>query len=88
MDRRKKIQQALSEASSAFHARLAVKKLNAAEYTRPFVFLANGVEMCEKSFVNLLGLADSNGYKLKTWNNEVDIYLGEYMVSTIYISTK
>ena len=63
-----------------------MKKLNASEYTRPFVFLANGVEMCEKSFVNLLGLADSNGFKLKTWNNEVDIFLGEYICMVYYLN--
>ena len=42
--------------------------------------------MCEKSFVNLLGLADNNGFKLKTWNNEVDIFLGEYICMVYYLN--
>lgn len=76
--RREKIQKALHDASVAFQTRLALKQIDAAKYRRPFVFLVNDEEMCEKSYVNLLGMADNNGYKLKTWNNEVDIFLGEY----------
>lgn len=75
--RREKIQQALRDASKVFQTRLSLKQIDASKYSRPFVFLANDVEMCEKAYVNLLGLADSNGYKLKTWINEVDIFLGE-----------
>ena len=42
-----------------------------------FLFLINSQEACEKAFVNILGLADTNGHKSKTWNHERSKFLGD-----------
>ena len=36
-----------------------------------FTFIVNGKEVCEKAFVNVIGIADLNGHKSKMWNHEV-----------------
>lgn len=42
-----------------------------------FLFLINSQEVCEKAFVNILGVSDTNGHKSKTWNHERLKFLGE-----------
>lgn len=32
-----------------------------------FVFIVEGREVCEKAYVNLLGLADAKGHRTKMW---------------------
>jgi hypothetical protein len=48
---------------------------------RPFIFLVGEKEVCEKAFVNLLGIANFQGYKTKVWNDEVDIFQGNCFLS-------
>ena len=40
------------------------------------LFMIDGEAICEKAFVNILGLADSNGQKSKMWNHEVSKFFG------------
>ena len=42
-----------------------------------FTFTVNKNEVCEKAFVNVLGIADLNGHKSKMWNHEVQKFKGE-----------
>lgn len=76
--KRHKIQHAIRAAADEFNRRLEHKRIiDVNAYKQPLVFVANGDEMCEKSYVNLLGLGDSTGFKIKLWNEEISNYFGK-----------
>ena len=41
------------------------------------LFQIDGEDVCEKAFVNILGLADSKGQKSKIWSHEVAKFFGK-----------
>jgi len=78
--RRKIIQHELREANIEFNKEVLLGTLHQSECSTPFVFLVHGKSMCEKSYVNLLGLADNKGYKSKIWNDESQIIQGDFFI--------
>jgi hypothetical protein len=84
-DRRVKIQHALSVANKNFNHLLQLGAISATDYKRPFLFRVGETEVCEKAFVNLLGLADIKGHKPKTWLEEVSIFFGTFEIILQFI---
>jgi hypothetical protein len=82
-DRREKIQNELAKARAEYDKRLAVGSIVLQDYKTPLVFSVNGNIVCEKAFVNILGIADRLGNKSKTWIDEVDIFLGKCLLPFI-----
>lgn len=41
-----------------------------------FMFTIDDKAICEKAYVNILGLADTKGHKSKMWKHEVDKFFG------------
>lgn len=75
-DRRAKVQHLLGQAHKEYARKLEDSSLPSDQFRKPFCFIANGADVCEKVFVFLIGMCDFQGRKSKTWNDEVDIYLG------------
>jgi hypothetical protein len=74
--RREKIRRELSLANIEYTERLRYQLEVKSQYKKPFVFHVDGKEVCEKAFVNILGIADFNGQKTRLWNGEVSSFLG------------
>ena len=77
-EKRAKIREALKRASDEYNNLLATKDITIQDYKTPFAYRASGNLVCEKAFVNMLGMADSKGNKGKMWKNEMAIYLGKH----------
>lgn len=48
-----------------------------ATYPNRLIFLADDREVCEKSYVNMLGVATVEGYKSKVWKGVVENCAGK-----------
>jgi hypothetical protein len=76
LERRSKVVSALTAARHNYLLKASVDSLNPKDYPNQLLFRANGKEVCEKFFANLLGMVDDKGYKNKRWVEEVDIIMG------------
>jgi hypothetical protein len=74
-DKRAKLHDVLTTASREYVKLLSINEIEP-NLEAPFAFVAGGKRFCEKAFVNLLGLADSTGYKSKAWNQAVQRFKG------------
>jgi hypothetical protein len=77
-EKRAKIREALKRASDEYNNLLPTKNIMIQDYKTPFAYRAFGKLVCEKAFVNMLGMADLKGNKGKMWKNEMAIYLGKH----------
>ena len=69
--RRQRIRNILREAREEFDTRCQEKTIDPSDFPNSFVFLLEGKIICEKAFVNLIGLANCDGEKTRPWINEV-----------------
>lgn len=76
-ERRTRMHAAVSIAREQYMVAVTKKKIDPDDYPDNLLFMAGEVEVCEKSFVNALGLNSSTGYKSKTWRDVVDIFTGQ-----------
>ncbi len=82
-ERRDKIRDELQIAHNEYNKRCSENKLKVDSGKSPFIFMAGGKQFCEKAYVNLLGIANYEGFKTKTWNAEVKIFLGKVLFCDI-----
>lgn len=76
-ERRAKMQNALQAAREEYDEKVYRGDINPTDYKKKLFFKMGDVELCEKAFVNLLGLATVTGFKTRVWREEVDIFLGK-----------
>ena len=76
-ERRANIIAELTRASTDYAAMLKAGAIKEGEFESPFVYRVNNKVVCEKAFVNVIGMADINGFKLKTWIHEEAIFTGK-----------
>lgn len=78
--RREKILDFITEAHKEYSERLRLGTLQQPDsYKKPLCFVIGGEVVCEKMFACLVGM-HNKGRVLKTWVNEVDIFLGLFCV--------
>jgi hypothetical protein len=86
--RREKIGRILKEAREEYFKRLESQggavKTNAKREDN-LLFVIDKEEVCEKAYVNILGLASSKGDKSKMWNDEVSKFFGMYFIMYIIL---
>jgi hypothetical protein len=75
-ERRNLMATMIRKARDAYLKKIATENVDSAAYPNQLLLEANGIEMCEQAFVNMLGLGTSQGYRSSTWINEVDIFNG------------
>lgn len=76
--RRAKIRDALKEARRVYLSHSATEGVIHQKYfPGQFCFKVGGVQVCEKSFANIVGMADANGFKNKVWLSEVEHFQNE-----------
>ena len=68
---REKIRDALLEARRTYllHASLD-DVINPTDFPGQLCFKVGGLQVCEKAFANIVGMADGNGFKNKVWVEE------------------
>ena len=71
MERRAKVASALHKARGAYVLKSSLEPLIPEDYPDQLLFKAEGKHVCQKYFVNLVGMSDSKGYRNKVWLDEV-----------------
>lgn len=75
--RRQRIAKELRKARDQYQARVErIGKAEGDKVSNNLLFQIDGEEVCEKAFINVLGLADRNGQKSKMWNHEIAKFFG------------
>lgn len=84
--RRQRIAKEIDVARNQYVERIERGGLFASDKPRDnLLFKVDGEEVCEKAFVTILGLADSNGQKSKMWTHEAEKYFGKTCFIMRYI---
>ena len=76
-ERRAKIETLLLEARRQYNERSQRKEIDPSKYSNWLCFVVDGQVVCEKAFVNMLGLADNRGAVSKVWRDEVRALTGK-----------
>ena len=82
MERRRQMKVLIDEARREFLRQLSDGSCTAKDHPSQLIFKANGKEMCEQAFVNMLGLHTVHGFRSKTWVDVLRECLG---MSVIYL---
>lgn len=87
-ERRTRIHTALVKARAACLQKITLKEIDPDHYPDHLLFMVGDIEVCQKTFVNALGLQTSAGFKSRTWKDEVDIFIGKFMLHFIVLFVK
>lgn len=75
-ERREKIKDALREARRKYLLNASLEgEVDQAQFPGQLCFVVGGVQVCEKAFANILGMADTNGFKNKAWVSEAKAFM-------------
>jgi hypothetical protein len=76
VERRNKMFNLIRQARDAYLKKVAIDPVDLTAYPNQLLFEAEGTQMCEQAFVNMLGLGTAQGYRSVTWIDQVDIFNG------------
>ena len=76
IERRLKVQNALTEARHNYLVLSSLESLESADYPDQFLFKIRGKAVCQKYYANVVGMTTPDGFKNKTWVEEVNIFMG------------
>ena len=70
--RRKLMMDEVRNARTRYLEKVANEVVDPKQYPKQLIFCADGVELCEQAFVNMLSVCTVDGYRSKTWISIVD----------------
>jgi hypothetical protein len=75
-ERRAKVAAAIIDARDNYVLLASTQPLDPNDFPDQLLFKAEGRQVCQKYFANLIGMGDLNSFKNKLWVDEVKLFLG------------